>query len=91
MNKTQLIENLSKFGGTTKKESKEFLDAFIHVVTKALKKGDSVQIVGFGKFEIKYRKPRKTYNPLTHQMMHLKASSTPSFRAGKSLKVAVSS
>lgn len=90
MNKTQLIENMAKSGKVSKKDSKMFLDTFIKVVTKALKKGDSVQIVGFGKFEVKYRKPRNTYNPLTGSVMHVKASTIPSFKPGKSLKASIS-
>lgn len=88
MNKTQLVENMASVGKMSKTQSKQFLDTFITVVTKALKKGDSVQIVGFGKFEVKYRKPRNTYNPLTRSVMHVKASTIPSFKPGKSFKTA---
>lgn len=88
MNKTQLVESMASTGRISKKESRDFLDTFIKVVTKALKKGDNVQIVGFGKFEVKYRKPRHTYNPLTGTVMHVKASTIPSFKPGKTLKSA---
>lgn len=89
MNKIELVEALAKKNKSTKKESKQFLEDFIEIVTKTLKKGDNIQIIGFGKFEVKYRKPRKTYNPQTQKIMHLKASSTPSFKPGKTLKMSV--
>ncbi len=88
MNKTELVTSLAKKSKLSLKDSKQYLDDLLDVVTKTLKKGDSIQIMGFGKFEVKYRKPRKTYNPITQKMMSLKASCTPTFKAGKALKTA---
>lgn len=89
MNKTDLINALSSKTSTTKKAAEENLDAFIDVITEALKNGEKVQLVGFGTFETKTRAARKGINPQTKEEIKIPASTVPAFKAGKALKDAV--
>lgn len=89
MNKADFIKKLSKKSKLTQKECKLFLDVLISVVQQSLKNGESISLMGFGKFETRYRKPRRAYNPHTRQAINLPASKVPVFRAGKTLKDAV--
>lgn len=89
MNKSELIDAIAKASGLTKKDSQAALDAFIEVVTNALKKGKKVAITGFGSWEVKERKARKGRNPRTGKTMKIPACNVPKFRAGKGLKDAV--
>ena len=89
MNKTELIAAMADKSGVTKKDSEASLKAFVEVVTKALKKGDKVQIVGFGTFEVAKRAAREGRNPQTGKAMKIKASKAPKFKAGKALKDAL--
>ena len=89
MNKTELIAAMADKSGVTKKDSEASLKAFVEVVTKALKKGDKVQIVGFGTFEVAKRAAREGRNPQTGKAMKIKASKSPKFKAGKVLKDAL--
>jgi DNA-binding protein HU-beta len=89
MNKTELIAAMADKSGVTKKDSEASLKAFVEVVTKALKKGDKVQIVGFGTFEVVKRAAREGRNPQTGKSMKIKASKSPKFKAGKALKDAL--
>ena len=89
MNKTELIAAMADKSGVTKKDSEASLKAFVEVVTKALKKGDKVQIVGFGTFEVAKRAAREVRNPQTGKAMKIKASKSPKFKAGKALKDAL--
>ncbi len=89
MNKTELIEAMAKNTGLTKADSERALKAFIEETTKALKKGDSVQLIGFGTFEVAKRAARTGRNPLTGEALKIKASKTAKFKAGKALKDAV--
>lgn len=89
MNKGELIEVLSKKTNTTKKASEEYLNAFVEVVTETLKKGDKIQLVGFGSFEVRKRAARKGRNPQTNEEIKIPASKAPIFKAGKALKEAV--
>ena len=91
MNKTELIAAMADKSGVTKKDSEASLKAFVEVVTKALKKGDKVQIVGFGTFEVAKRAAREGRNPQTGKAMKIKASKSPKFKAGKALKDALNS
>lgn len=86
MNKADLIEILSKKTGETKKSAEASLNAFIEVVTDALKKGDKVQLIGFGSFEVRKRAARKGRNPQTGEEIKIAASKSPVFKAGKALK-----
>ena len=89
MNKAELVEALATKTGETKKSAEASLNAFIEVVTDALKKGDKVQLIGFGSFEVRKRAARKGRNPQTKEEIKIPASKAPVFKAGKALKVFV--
>ncbi len=86
MNKTELVDAIAKQAGLSKKDSEAAVKAFTDVVSKALKKGDKVQLVGFGTFEVSKRAARTGRNPQTGAEMKIKASKAPKFKAGKALK-----
>ena len=86
MNKSDLIAAMAAKTGETKKDAEIALDAMIAAITASLKKGDKVQLVGFGSFEVKKRAARKGRNPQTKQEIKIPASKAPVFRAGKALK-----
>jgi DNA-binding protein HU-beta len=88
MNKADLVNEVAKVV-STKKEAQEAVDCVISSITKALKKGDAVTLVGFGTFKVTKRKARKGRNPRTGEEIKIKASKAPKFTAGKSLKEAV--
>jgi DNA-binding protein HU-beta len=88
MNKGDLINEVAKVV-STKKEAQEAVDCVISSITKALKKGDAVTLVGFGTFKVTKRKARKGRNPQTGEEINIKASKAPKFTPGKSLKEAV--
>ena len=89
MNKTELVAAIADKAGLTKKDAEEVVNAFTDTVTKALKKGDKVQLVGFGTFEVAERKARTGRNPSTGETIKIKASKAPKFKAGKAFKDAV--
>ena len=89
MNKTELIAEIAKAAGISKKDAEKALKAFTDSVTKTLKKGGKVQLVGFGTFEVSKRAAREGRNPQTGAVMKIKASKAPKFKAGKALKDAV--
>ena len=89
MNKAELVAAMAAKTGETKKSAEEFISAFFEVVTSELKKGEKVQVVGFGTFEIRERAARKGRNPQTKEEIRIPASKAPVFKAGKALKVAV--
>ena len=88
MNKTELIAKLAE-KGMSKKDAEKALNAFVEVVTDALKAGEKVQIVGFGNFDVKERAAREARNPRTGEKVSIGASKAPHFKAGKALKDAV--
>ena len=88
MNKGDLINEVAKVV-STKKEAQEAVDCIFSSITKALKKGDTVSLVGFGSFKVAKRKARKGRNPQTGEEIKIKASKTAKFTPGKSLKEAV--
>ena len=87
--KGQLIEILAERFAVTKKQSGEWLDAFVDEITKVLQRGDKVNITGFGIFKVADRKAREGINPKTGAKIHIAASKKPRFTAGKVLKDAV--
>ena len=89
MNKTEFVAAVAEEAKLSKKDAQEAVNAFISVVTKALKKNDKVQLVGFGTFEVAKRAARTGRNPQTGKEMKIKASKAPKFKAGKALKDAV--
>ena len=86
MNKAELIAAIAAKTGETKKSAEEAVNAFVDVVTESLTKGDKVQLVGFGSFEVRKRAARKGRNPQTKEEIKIPASKAPVFKAGKALK-----
>ena len=86
MNKTELIDAIAKKASLSKKDAGAALDAFTDAVGKALKKGDKIQLVGFGTFEVAKRAARTGLNPQTGEKIKIAASKAPKFKAGKALK-----
>ena len=91
MNKSELIAAMAAKTGETKKNAEASLNALIDVVTESLVKGDKVQLVGFGSFEVRKRAARKGRNPQTKEEIKIPASKAPVFKAGKALKDLVNS
>ena len=89
MNKTELVAAMTEKAELSKKDAESALKAFVDVVTDELKKGEKVQLVGFGSFEVAERAAREGINPLTKQPMSIPASKAPKFKAGRGLKDAV--
>ena len=89
MNKTELVAAIADQAGLSKKDAEKALKAFTDTVTAELKKGEKVQLVGFGTFEVSERAAREGRNPQTGKAMKSAASKAPKFKAGKALKVAV--
>ena len=88
MNKVHLVNEVAKVVGT-KKEAKAAVDCVFNTVTKALKKKDTVTLVGFGTFKVNKLKARKGRNPRTGEEIKIKAKNVPRFVPGKGLKDAV--
>ena len=86
MNKSDLIAAIAAKTGDTKKSAEATVNAFVDVVTESLVKGDKVQLVGFGSFEVRKRAARKGRNPQTTEEIKIPASKAPVFKAGKALK-----
>ncbi|MBP3807174.1 MAG: HU family DNA-binding protein [Eubacterium sp.] len=89
MNKTELVAAIAEKTDLSKADSERALKAFIETVEGALKKGDKVQLVGFGTFEVKKQAARTGHNPRTGEKLKIKASKAPKFKAGKAFKDAV--
>ena len=88
MNKGDLINEVAQVV-STKKEAQEAVDCIFSSITKALRKGDTVTLVGFGTFKVTQRKARKGRNPQTGEEIKIKASKAAKYILGKSLKEAV--
>ena len=89
MNKTEYVDAIAKVAGVTKAEAAKVVAAEIAVITKALKKGETVQITGFGSYSVAKRAARKGRNPATGKEIKIAASKAPKFKAGKALRDAV--
>lgn len=89
MTKAELINAIAEKGDFTKKDAEKALKAFTDSVTEALVKGERVQLVGFGTFEVRDMKAKEITNPKTHEKKMQEAKKVPKFKAGKSLKEAV--
>ena len=87
--KAQLAQILAERMNVSKKQGMEWLEAFTDEITKVLRKGDKVNITGFGIFKVSDRKAREGINPKTGEKIHIAASKKPKFTAGKLLKEAV--
>lgn len=86
MNKTELVAAMAEKTELSKKDAEKALKAFTDVVAEELKKGEKVQLVGFGTFEVSERPEREGRNPQTGETMKIAASKAPKFKAGKALK-----
>ena len=86
MNKSELVAAMSEKSELSKKDVEKALKAFTDVVTDELVKGEKVQMVGFGTFEVAERAEREGRNPKTKEPMTIPASKSPKFKAGKALK-----
>ena len=89
MNKTDLIDHVADEAEVSKAEAGRAVDAVLNAVTKALKKGDTVTLVGFGTFQVRKRAARTGRNPRTGKALKIKAAKVPKFRPGKALKDAL--
>ena len=89
MNKSDLVEAIAKSAELSKASAARALDATVDTIKKALKKGDTVSLVGFGTFKVGKRAARNGRNPRTGATIKIKAAKVPKFSAGKGLKEAV--
>lgn len=89
MNKLELVSAMADKTGLSKKDAEAALKAFADVVAEELKKGEKIQLVGFGTFEVSVRSARTGRNPQTGKEMTIPASKAPKFKAGKALKDSV--
>ena len=86
MNKTELIAIVAEKSGITKKDAERVVSATFETITAQMKKGEKVQISGFGIFEVKEREARVGRNPRTKEAIQIPASKVPAFKASKTLK-----
>lgn len=89
MNKAELIAAVAEKSELTKKDAEKAVNSIISVIIEALSRGEKVQLVGFGTFEVRDRAARKGRNPQTKEEIIIPASKAPVFKAGKALKDAV--
>jgi DNA-binding protein HU-beta len=89
MNKAELIEAVATSADLSKADAGRAVDAVVEAVTKSLKKGQQVSVVGFGTFSVKHRAARTGRNPRSGETIKIPASNVPGFKAGKALKDAV--
>ena len=83
MNKAELVAAVAERTELSKKDAEKALKAFVDVVAEELKKGEKIQLVGFGTFEVSERAAREGRNPANGQPMQIAASKAPKFKAGK--------
>jgi len=86
MNKQELITLVAEKADLSKKESEAAVAAIIEGITETLSKGEKVQLVGFGTFEVRQRQAREGRNPSTGETIKIAAQKVPAFKAGKALK-----
>lgn len=86
MNKAELIDAISASASLTKKDAKAALEATLDIIGDSLKRGDTVQLIGFGTFKVNSRKARTGRNPKTGEEIKIPATNAPAFVAGKALK-----
>ena len=89
MNKNEFVAAIAEKSGLTKKDAEAALNAYTAVVMDALKAGDSVQLIGFGTFEVRERAARTGRNPHTGETIEIAAAKVPAFKPGKALKDAI--
>ena len=86
MNRVELVAAMADKAGLAKKDAEKALKAFTDVVAEELKKGEKIQLVGFGTFEVSERAAREGRNPRSGETMTIAACKAPKFKAGKALK-----
>ena len=91
MNKAELISKLADDAGITKTQANAALDSFVEAVTKTLKGGGKVSLVGFGTFSVSKRAARNGRNPQTGEVIKIKARKVPKFKAGKEFSTKIGS
>jgi DNA-binding protein HU-beta len=89
MNKTELVAAIAEKTELSKKDAEKALKAFTEVVAEELKKGQKIQLVGFGTFEVAERAAREGRNPITGETIQIAASKAPKFKAGSQLKESI--
>lgn len=89
MNKTELVSAVAERSEMTKKDATNAVNAVFEVISETLAKGETIQLIGFGNFEVRERAARKGRNPQTGEEIEIAASKTPAFKPGKQLKEAV--
>ena len=89
MTKKELADEVAKKANLKKKDAEAAVEVMLDTITKTLKKGQKVQLVGFGTFEVRKRKARTGINPQTKAKIKIAASKAPAFRPGKALKDAI--
>ncbi len=89
MTKAEFITAVAAKSGMTKKDTEAALSAVIDTITDTLAKGEKIQLVGFGTFEVRERAAREGINPQTKKKIKIKATKVPAFKAGSALKEAV--
>jgi DNA-binding protein HU-beta len=89
LNKAELVSSVAEKAEVTKKDAEKVITAVFDVVEEALARGDKVQLVGFGTFEVRDRAARTGRNPQTGEEIQIAATRVPAFRAGKALRDAV--
>jgi len=89
MKKTELVAAIAEKAEISKKDAEKALAAFVETVTETLDKGDKVQLIGFGTFEVRKRAARTGINPQTKKTIKIPASKTPVFKAGQAFTAAV--
>ncbi|TQS74421.1 HU family DNA-binding protein [Ornithinibacillus gellani] len=89
MNKTDLINAVADKSELSKKDAGKAVDAVFEAIMDSLSKGEKVQLIGFGNFEVRERAARKGRNPQTGEEIEIAASKVPAFKAGKALKDSV--
>jgi DNA-binding protein HU-beta len=89
MNKAELIAKIAEDASITKTQANATIDAFVDAVTKTLKKGDKVTLVGFGTFSVSKRAARNGRNPQTGAVIKIKAKKVAKFKAGKDLSAKI--
>ena len=89
MNKKELVAAVAAKAELSKKDAEKAVEALVKVVTDELKKGEKVQLVGFGTFDVAEKPEREGRNPRTGETIKIAATKNPKFKAGKALKDAV--
>ncbi|AMA64416.1 MAG: HU family DNA-binding protein [Kurthia gibsonii] len=89
MNKTELVNSVAEAAELSKKDAAKAVESVFETIQEALAKGDKVQLIGFGNFEVRERAARKGRNPQTGEEIQIDASKVPAFKPGKALKDAI--